>query len=90
MTELNPKKPQISVDLKTSFVIVDNVKICKVVDGKLQFKDKDRRRASERGTPYVEVGIQELSQIVNANSEQTRTTPQSQIPPQVDSTSQGD
>lgn len=47
------------------FVIVDGVKICKVTeDGKLQFKDKDRRRSSRRGCCTVEVSPAELADVI--------------------------
>ncbi len=32
----------------------------RLVDGRLQFYDKDKRRSDERGTPYVSVEISEI------------------------------
>ena len=49
------------------FVYIDGVKICQRVislgkdgDPILRFYDKCRRRASQRGTPFVDVGASEL------------------------------
>lgn len=60
-------QPEPQVD-REGFVIVDGIKIGKVVQGPngptLQFCDKNRFRAAKRGTRYVELSIQSLRDAV--------------------------
>ena len=51
------------------FLEIDGVPVCKVVDGRLQFCDKDRRRSAERGTRFVEITAQELALAVRGEGE---------------------
>ena len=67
---------RVHIDVRR-FVRVDGVPIARVVrtpSGKprLQFCDKDRRRASERGSRFVEVSVEELAEAVeNPDSDTT-------------------
>jgi hypothetical protein len=36
----------------------------RLVDGRLQFFDKDKRRSDARGTPYVHVELDEIMRVV--------------------------
>lgn len=55
-----PERP-ITLDT-TGFVCVDGVRIGRLIaPGRLQFCDKDRRRAAARGTRYVEVSVEILA-----------------------------
>lgn len=42
------------------FLVVDGVKVCKVVNGNLEFKDRDRRRSQQRGSDTVTVSPQAI------------------------------
>lgn len=47
------------------FLYVDGVKICRVTpEGGLEFFDKDRRRAAQRGANCVQITIVELAAVV--------------------------
>ena len=61
---------EITTDAR-GFVYIDGVKICQRLislgkdgDPVLRFYDKCRRRASQRGTPFVDVGASELAEAV--------------------------
>ena len=56
---------------RDSFVYIDGVKIARVIDDsegcrQLQFIDKDRRRASRRGTDKVAIAVQELFEVLGS------------------------
>ena len=56
---------------RDSFVYIDGVKIARVIDDdeggrQLQFIDKDRRRASRRGTDKVTIAVQELFEVLGS------------------------
>lgn len=59
MTDSQQQQPKVTVD-ERSFVHVDGVKVCKVDGGVLQFHDKNKHRAAERGSDCVEIPIQEF------------------------------
>ncbi len=47
------------------FLRVDGIKVCRVTnDGLLEFKDKDGRRSRNRGSAYVTVYADQISQAV--------------------------
>ena len=47
------------------FLRVDGIKVCRVTnDGLLEFKDKDGRRSRSRGSAYVTVYADQISQAV--------------------------
>ena len=61
---------EITTDAR-GFVYIDGVKICQRIvslgkggDPVLRFYDKCRRRAHQRGTPFVDVGADELAKAV--------------------------
>lgn len=50
---------------------VDGVPVCKVLpDGKLEFKDKDNNRSTERGSPYVIVTVEEIKEAVDSQPQE--------------------
>lgn len=47
------------------FLRIDGIKVCRVTnDGLLEFKDKDGRRSRHRGSAYVTVYADQISQAV--------------------------
>lgn len=47
------------------FLRIDGIKVCRVTDeGLLEFKDKDGRRSRTRGSAYVTVYADQISQAV--------------------------
>lgn len=53
------------------FIVVDGVKIGRLVGGHLELKDKDRRRADARGSAYIYVPIAELAIALRAMCDET-------------------
>lgn len=61
-----PMQAELHVDL-AGFVCVGNVRVARLVERNgtrmLQFRDPCKPRAEKRGTPYVEVPIQEVAEL---------------------------
>lgn len=50
------------------FLRVDGIPICRVTNrGTLELKDKDGRRSRERGSAFVEVGLDELQTVIHSD-----------------------
>ena len=48
------------------FLRVDGIPVCRVTNrGTLELKDKDGRRSRERGSAFVEVGLDELQSVIH-------------------------
>jgi len=57
--------------LKRGFVYAGGVKAFRLISerGTVQFLDKDTRRALRRGSPFVEVKIKQLCELLSEDSE---------------------
>lgn len=53
------QQQKVTVD-EQKFVYVDGVKVCKAADGVLQFHDKNKHRAAERGSDCVEIPLRDF------------------------------
>lgn len=62
MTRMVTRK-DIEVDSR-GFLVIDGIKLCRVVGGRLELKDKDGRRSRERGSAYVLVSMEDLAHVV--------------------------
>lgn len=57
------KKAKVTVDAQ-QFVYVNDVKVCRVEGGVLQFHDKNKHRAAERGSDCVEIPIEDFAKAL--------------------------
>jgi len=61
-----PSRRLFAPRLQRGFVIAGGVKLFRVISerGTVQILDRDRRRAAHRGTPFVEVRIAQLMELL--------------------------
>ena len=54
-----------NIAVKNGFLVVDGVKVCRVLGaGLLEVKDKDGRRARRRGSAFVRFTVHDLAQAM--------------------------